>query len=313
MAHTRIAFLLSTLCLVSCNGDDDGASSGNGANADTTVTDTTDANMATESNDVTEALNAVKTTTQILVEDDPTLDLSQSGAANAAAIAERAKSQTADCSGAQVEHTLGNTTVTMNFGSGCTTAMGVVVSGMVIAEVKLGRDPLISVEFALQDVGVHGKTVNGTAVVSSNDIASYTLNADLVVASFGSLTFTGTAVVGVESLALVSTLDGSGQFTLDKGKTVKPLGLTCTAKSADYELKDLHKVLTACWGNRGVMTATYPLTCGDRLSGTLVSESTWSSKTATTGVIVEKGSITISNGKSASLDPKDFQLPGSCK
>lgn len=112
------------------------------------------------------------------------------------------------CASAQIAHVTGQTTVSVNFGTGCTVPHIGTVSGSAAATIgKLAGT--IRVSLAFTNLAVNGLAIDGTLSLATTDATTFTAEADLS-SGANHVTFTGSAIVDANLSGV--TLSGTGTF-----------------------------------------------------------------------------------------------------
>ncbi len=225
---------------------------------------------------------AAKAVSSLFVQEDPTLDITKTAGQNADAVALQLRASA--CATANVTHSLGMTTVSVDFGAGgCMVNNVGTVSGAVSATVsKQGGS--ISVALTFTTLDVNGTTLDGTFSVATSDDTSFTATADLTDGATH-VTFNGIAV-----------LDSGGG-----GVTLSGTGLHQTVS---YTASGVHHSFKGCYADAGSLTFTESATAKNGKSVMVTDVVTFDSSTPSTG----KVSVSV-NGTAT---PETLPAYGSC-
>ncbi|MCG3173985.1 MAG: hypothetical protein GMKNLPBB_02202 [Myxococcota bacterium] len=203
---------------------------------------------------------------------DPTLDTSKTAEENAAAIQQTITVESKSCA----KVSLNGTSVTADFGSGCTLANGMQVAGAATASV--GKEgSTITVKLILNGFHVNGKSATGTLVFTTTNGSDFTVQADM--------TFSGDKVSGTLTIK-----GANGSFTANGSLSATQAGVPLT-----IAINNVVWSKGKCYPEAGSVSVT---------SGRVTITYTFSAQTADTGV------VTVTQGRSTNTDT----LPayGSC-
>lgn len=270
------------------------------------------------------ALADVKQVMQMFVEDDPTLDLSLGAIENAGNVETRLSTVLATaCPTVTVQHERGSTEVSANLDD-CALESGLSVSGEVSASIsrrEVGQDAGLTVLFTFTQLTFGDLVVDGSVSVTTTDLTSYPIVADLEMSPLGHLTFGGTAALTVdEPIAVI--LNGTGQF-VDAGsnsaKEVSANGWDCAGGSPSVlTVTNLHRVYGDCHADAGNIDVTRNYACSKVIRSQTVNQTveaqiamTWTSSTPADDRINAELTTTM-NGQKKTGPSTPVTLPWSC-
>jgi hypothetical protein len=212
-------------------------------------------------------IGAAKAVSSLFVQEDPTLDPTKSAGQNADAVAMQLRGSA--CASANVTHTLGMTTVSVDFGTGCTVNHVGTISGMVSATVSKSSGD-VSVALTFTSLTVNGTGLDGSFSVTTTTGTSFTATADLT-STTEHVQFSGTAVL--DSAGTGVTLDGTG------------MSQSGSAAAVSYTAAGVHHTFQTCYADAGTLTV---MTISTTKSGKAVAVTdviTFDSNTPTTGQV----------------------------
>jgi hypothetical protein len=231
----RIALALYALLLASCGGGsnpggDGGAEDLAGADEIDAVREARDA--ADRGTDPT-TLAAAKGVTELFVAEDPTIDPAATPEVNADNVFNNLKSSTVPCAGAMIAHAANTTTVSVDFGAGCSLPVGTLGGKASATLSKMAATTTVA--FTFTQLTVNGYTFSGTLSASTTTGTSYTLAADLSQGT-NHVTFNGTATLDMTLKGV--TLDGTGTSGTNNAIT----------------LSGVHHLFGGCYADKGTIT-----------------------------------------------------------
>lgn len=220
----------------------------------------------------TTSLTNTKAVTELFVQEDPTINPTETAGQNADAIAaqlaEKLGGDGGGCAAAQISHTSGAITVAVSFGTACSVpSLGLTISGSASAEVsKLAGN--ITIAFTFANLDVNGLTINGTASESTSDGTTYASHVDLM-ESTHHVVFTGTAALDANDAGV--TLNGSG--TYQDG----------VAPQMTFQTTNVHHTFGACYADAGTLAFQKSVTTKRDAQVSETETITFSSTTPSTG------------------------------
>jgi hypothetical protein len=198
---------------------------------------------------------------------DPTLDTTKDATTNAMAIQSQATTALNGCGSA----TVNGTTVTVDFGMGCTLKSGTIASGSIsVGVTKTGT--MLSLTFTMTMLKVNGSSLDGSLTMNTGNATSFTTIGSLTT-SDGSynvnLTLSGTATsIGISG-TLQEAMGGDGG----------------TGKTSNYTFTFVVWNRADCYPNSGAVKIQ---------RGAVASTITFDAMTATTGkVSVSTGRVSV--------------------
>jgi hypothetical protein len=248
------------------------------------------------------ALSHAKTATEVLVQENPTIDPTKTVEQNADSIAaeiEAVKAST--CPTLTLVHATGSATVSVTFPpSGCT-ANGVTISGKVDATVaKVGN--IVSVTFAFVALKVSDHQLDGTVLESTSTGTSYTTKVTKLVADGTEYNFDGTHTMDSNFKGITTAGTGSSQAPGDKYPTT-------------YTITGLHHLFAGCYADKGTLAGTIktdvPGLKGKTTTVVTTTTVTFDENTPKDGTV----DLSVKTGeKGTEMTTKDVKLPayGSC-
>jgi hypothetical protein len=244
--------------------------------ADTTTDDpvvdvVTEAQALSDQGGQSTSAAQAKGITELFVQEDPTLDVTQTAQQNAANVEAQVKTtvQTA-CPGATITLDSATATVTVNFGSACTLPNLGTVSGTVTATVTQPVTHSIQVAFTFTSLTVNGRSLTGTFTAKTANDSTFTVDASLTSGS-KSLTLTA-ATLTLDADHKGLKIDGSGTVNTGTGPQA-------------VSFAGVHHAFSGCYADAGSMTLSKSTTTKLGKAATVTETITFSSSTPTTGQV----------------------------
>ncbi len=217
------------------------------------------------------ALSATKGVAELFVQEDPTIDVSKDAGANADAIAMRLMNSTTGCATAQVTHTMGMTSVAVDFGAGCALPPLGTVSGAASAMVTRipGLNPRVTVAFTFTNLSANGTTLNGSFSVTTMTGTSFTADADLMTAT-QHVVFTGSLTLDPDGKGV--TVDGTDTSTVNGISTMDALS-------------GVHHAFGGCYADAGTITMAKATKTKHGAATNITETMTFAATTPSTGMV----------------------------
>ncbi len=193
---------------------------------------------------------------------DPTLDPTKDAAQNATAVQGQAMVALNGCGSA----TLSGTTVTVDFGMGCTLKNGTVASGSISVGVTQSGT-MISLAVTMTMLKVNGQSLDGTLTMNTSNATSFT------------------------TIGSVTTSDGTFNANLTLSGTATSIGISGTLEESSGTVKSGYTFTFVVWNRADC----YPNSGAVKIQrGAVMSTITFDAMTATTGkVTVATGRVTV--------------------
>ena len=213
------------------------------------------------------SMNASKAVTELFVKEDPTLDVKRTAAANADAVAQQLHASLASCATASITHAPSDVNIALAFHGVCSVGANTFAGGAT-AKVEKGAGS-ITVAFTFTSLMVNGRTIDGTASVTTMDDTSFAATIDI---TDGATHATLVGALALDASGAGATLDGTGSHSVAASAPVI------------YTASGVHHVFGACYADGGTLTWGATLTGKSGRSYRITETLSFNAQTPATGM-----------------------------
>ena len=207
-----------------------------------------------------------KSTTELFVQEDPTIDTAKAAAENAASVAAQITASVKACANAKVTYATGSVSLSVTFGDSCT-INGSTFSGTVAATVSKVSGT-IGIAFTFTKLTVNGMTIDGTASESTTNGTSYSAKVDVTEAT-NHVTYDGTMTLDSDAKGV--TMTGTGSLQQGASPAVK------------YAVSGVHHRFGGCYADLGTLSYTKAVTGKNGKTYSVAESIAFDSNTPSTG------------------------------